>query len=324
MLLPTNSISQLIPAEIPQQRFVPAQIYQRATSIEDIELRRSFLWAHTILSFLFPGSSIPAGLLPKRTVHLSAGFVYVGNLLSNEFQDSITVSESFSFGAYALVNSYEKETFPSIFPMTIGDQIFPLVIQYGRVEPNGCPTHPPGGTGCCWAEDVSGKSTWSKGIVASRHVVSSYPIGTSISLSRSTTHSTPSSGNLAVIDACTIDAAIIQIDPFYWPTGLQPLSINSAIAPGKTVAQLNGQYTTVAGHVLRVFQYPNYFGNLFGQRVIADCHGVPGDSGTLLMDSKGDGLGMYMGTIPDGAGGSDGLYQDLKQVEDYFDLKLYY
>jgi hypothetical protein len=324
MLLPPNSISQLIPANPPEQRFVPVEIYERAASIEDFELQRSFLWAHTILRFLFPGNSIPAGLLPKRTVHLSAGFVFVGNQLSNELQRSITVTESFSFGAYALVNSDEKETRSTILPITIGEQVLPLVIQYGRVEPNGCPTHPPGGTGCCWAEDATGKATWSKGIVASRHVVSSYSVGSSITLSPSTTHSSPSSGSLAVIDACTIDAAIIQIDPFYWPTGLRRLSINNAIAPGSTVAQLNGQYTTAAGHVLRIFQYPTYFGNLFGQRVIADCHGIAGDSGTLLMDGTGDGPGIYMGTIPDGAGGRDGLYQDLKQVEDYFDLKLYY
>jgi hypothetical protein len=73
-----------------------------------------------------------------------------------------------------------------------------------------------------------------------------------------------------------------------------------------------------------VFQYPTYIGNLFGQRVIADCHGDPGDSGALLVErSSKEGVGIYMGTIPDGGGGNDGIFQCLYQASTYFQLYLY-
>lgn len=130
---------------------------------------------------------------------------------------------------------------------------------------------------------------------------------------------------LADIDECTIDAAVLEVLPSDWPSGLGRLSVARPAAPGQSVKFEDQTGATQSGTILRVFNYSTYIGNLFGQRVIADCHGVVGDSGSLLVDSTTkEAVGIYMGTIPDGAGGQDGMYQDLAQVESYFQLEFYY
>lgn len=89
------------------------------------------------------------------------------------------------------------------------------------------------------------------------------------------------------------------------------------ITPGSRV-EFGGRVSpNVSGSVLRTF-LSSYTGNLFGQRVIADCFGSPGDSGSLLRRTvSGKGVGLCIGDIPDGSGGKDGIYQGLNQVKDY-------
>jgi hypothetical protein len=129
---------------------------------------------------------------------------------------------------------------------------------------------------------------------------------------------------LAEIDECTIDAAVLSIQPSDWPAGLNKLHVSKASAPLQSVQFEDRSGTLQKGHILRVFNYTTYIGNLFGQRVIANCKGVGGDSGSLLLDSTtNEAVGIYMGTIPDGTGGKDGLFQEMAQVETYLSLELF-
>jgi len=324
MQLPPENTNGLIPEGQPAENLNDPITRELSNSIEDEELKRSYLWAHAILRRLFTNEylGIP-GVLPVRTSHVSAGFVHLEELTLGNNAPSYKVMGKFAFGAYALAYSADETKKQEVIPITVGNNVFPLVLNYGRINFHGCPTHPPGGTGCCWVQDATGKAKWTYGILASRHVVSSYSLGAGISLTPNSSYSIPVSGSLADIDAATIDAAIIKINSSDWPAGLGSLSINSVISPG-TKVQFKGAHTSVSGSVLRVFQFPNYYGNMFGQRIITDCYGIPGDSGTLLQDNSGRGLGIYMGDIPDGSGGYEGMYQDLKQVEHYFQLNLYF
>ena len=100
---------------------------------------------------------------------------------------------------------------------------------------------------------------------------------------------------LAEIDECTIDAAVLEIQPSDWPAGLNKLLVSKASAPGQQVQFEDRNGALKTGHILRVFIYTNYIGNLFGQRVIADCKGVAGDSGSLLLDpTTNEVVGIYI------------------------------
>ena len=100
--------------------------------------------------------------------------------------------------------------------------------------------------------------------------------------------------------------------------------IRTPAVPGLSVKFEGRNLKSQVGTVLRVFHYGTYAGTLFGQRVVADCHGSPGDSGALLQEMPGTaGVGIYMGTIPDGVGGRDGIFQDLSQAVSFYGLDLY-
>ena len=331
MRLPPEAIQALIPKEEPS--FIDPIRFSQTESISDGLLRNSYLWAYALLNgfgtglFFRPHFLSPRiyRRLPLRTVHLSAGFVYINPQTAERISSDFPISNSFVFGLYALATADDQDKLQEVIPIRYPGRTIPLVINYGRIGLHGCPPHPAGGMNSCWVENASGGTRWSKGILASRHVVSGYSLGSSINLTPSTAHFLPSSGKLADIDACTIDAAVIGIDPIDWPPGLRRLSVNRAIAPGTTTGAFTDSTGIItSGSVLRVIHNSTYYGNLIGQRVITDFYGKPGDSGTLLRDGAGDGMGIYIGDIPDGAGGKEGLFQDLYQAKHYFGLDLYY
>jgi hypothetical protein len=210
-----------------------------------------------------------------------------------------------------------------VIPLTVGNRVFPIVINYGLFKPHERPTHPENGTGSCWVENNDTNGSWENGILTCRHTLASIPPGSTIDLYPSAYHSIPTQGYLADIDICTIDAAIVGIANSDWPGNLSQLPICHAVAAGQSIS-FEGRNSKGNGTVLRTFQYSNYVGNLFGQRVFTDCVGLPGDSGSLFVDSDSrEGIGIYMGTVPDGAGGEEGICQHLFQAASYFGFSTY-
>jgi hypothetical protein len=328
MELPRGVIPELVPEDVPPPETVPPDALGLATRIVDPVLRRAYLWSNALTL---------AGLaaLPPGCTHFSSGFVYVqpGTLEASGW--ARRARESFLFGGYALVDS--EETHEGSLPQRIistgvGRREFPLVITFGQLEPDGCPPHPNVGNGAilgssaCWVRRKSNAqhAQWNDGVLTCRHVVKSLAQGQLVGLDASANHPSLASGRLGKMDGCTIDAAIIEIAVADWPPALTPLTIHPAISPGMTVqVQFSGRTRSAprSGSVLRTFQHPPYFSNLFGQRVITDFTGQPGDSGSLLTDTAaGKGIGLYMGKIPDGSGGWDGIYQDLHQAAMYFEF----
>jgi hypothetical protein len=249
-------------------------------------------------------------------VHASAGFIQLNPRVGLDYRSD-------AFGVYLLAGGNEGEQ--TVEFLHIGSLIFPVVINFGQVQLHGCPPNPPNASATCWVQNVGSYNSWQRGILTCRHAVKALSKGNSVALIPSNHHSQPSSSVLVEIDECTIDAAVLEIRAADWPSGLNRLHVSNPSAPGQPVQfeDRNGNFQT--GHVLRVFNYPTYYGNLFGQRVIGDCKGVAGDSGSLLTDLKTNkAVGIYMGDIPDGTGGRDGIFQDLSQVEAYFKLAFYY
>lgn len=324
MQLPREIIPELVPETEPPAGTVDPFALTLSGSIgaesEDIDaglLRRSYLWSIALINAGFQA-------LPHYCTHFSAGFVYVDPEAFDPYGWIARARESFLFGGYALVSRDEEDSGQRIESISVGGVQMPLVITPGRIELHGCPPHPLTDSAACWVRNIGTHSTWNQGILTCRHVVDHLALGDFISLDASGAHSSPSSGTLADIDECTIDAAIIEVGPTDWPSNLSPLLLHRPVAPSISV-RFAGRNTSTSGRVLRIFRYSSYPGNLFGQRVIADCLGIGGDSGSLLKAvSTGRGVGLYMGSIPDRGGGYEGMYQDLTQAAQYFDLDLFY
>jgi hypothetical protein len=318
MFLDPEIVGKLIPHGEPSPELVPEPARRLASALVDRpNQRRSYLWASALLNAGFQ-SAIP---VPSRFVHASAGFVSLPNFpLPPVLQH---FSAGIGFGVYILAERGEGQ--PAVQILSLGDQSFPVVTSFGEVALHGCPPHPVNAASTCWVRNLAASPSWTHGILTCRHAVRTLPMGTSVSLSSSVDHALPGSSTLADRDGCTIDAAVLEIDPSDWPSGLTRLSVARPSAPGQFVQFRDRSGTAHAGSILRVFNYNTYIGNLFGQRVIADCHAVAGDSGSFLSDTTtGDAVGIYMGTIPDGAGGYDGIFQDLAQVESFFELEVHY
>jgi len=317
MELRPQQIEWLIPSDYPPEQLVSSTQWELSLSLENELLRRSFLWANAIVSAGFQSMApVEPGLS-----HFSAGFVTASSeqLLGLDFPSAA----GFTFGAYVLIRGRELKS--SLQTLTVGDHRIPLVVNYGDFEHHGGPPHPVNGSGTCWVRNNSkGVHTWTSGILTCRHVINGLPLWTPITLEPSGEHNLPTSATLADFDEFTIDASILEVGESDWPNHILPMPIQRPAAPGQGVEFKDRNGSVQTGSVLRVFYFPTYAGNLFGQRVIADCYGTAGDSGSLLMVSGSrQGVGIYMGTIPDGQGGKEGIFQDLAQVQDYFELELY-
>jgi len=262
-------------------------------------------------------------VLPSKFTHFSAGFVWVREELRRELPNVSTLEGGFVFGGSVLIDEEGPQT---LAVLRVGEQVMPVAVNRGKFRPHGCPPHPAGGSGACWVEkNTLNPPFWQYGILTCRHVVTSAGVGASIPLTPSGTHPIPTSAVFAEETSCTIDAAILEVPVSDWPAGLTRLPIMAPATPGQAIELVDHSGVAKTGRVLHVLHFSNYVGNLLGQRVVADVHGVPGDSGSLIIASPGgEGVGIYMGDIPDGSGfGYDGMYQDLSQAAAYFEFDPY-
>ena len=320
MQIEHDSWMSLVPEGHPPAELLPPEALALAANLEDQPiLLRSYLWATAVIHAGFR-SRIP---LPPRFVHFSAGFIALpGDDNDSPGRGAKASAPRFAFGGHVVIRSRRERL--EFRALDVGQITVPVVVVHGNFELHGCPPHPSGGSATCWAESSSAGSPWQKGILTCRHIVARQQIGSNVSLTPSTSHSTPASATLADIDECTIDAAVLAVGSSDWPTGLSPMLIRTPAVPGLSVKFEGRNLKSQVGTVLRVFHYGTYAGTLFGQRVVADCHGSPGDSGALLQEMPGTaGVGIYMGTIPDGVGGRDGIFQDLSQAVSFYGLDLY-
>ena len=320
MRLPDEGVPRLIPEfEFPPEIAVPPPILELANTLNDQALfQRSYLWSNAINVWGLQA-------LPEFASQLSAGFVYVNPEVLSEYPEwRERAYESFLFGASVLVDEPQEYPIQRIEPLDVAGRRFPMVITKGAVDESGTPTHPQNGTATCWVKSKSPNANWNYGILTCRHVYSTTAIGSQVNLLPNPFYAAPTSGYLVKKDRCTIDAAIIKIDQSDWPNGLKPLPILQPTVPGQNTFSFDGRMSSSQGKVLRVFTDPRYFGSLFGQRIITDFYGVKGDSGALLFEmASGAGSGIKIGSIPDGAGGHEGIFQDLNQAACYFKVDLF-
>ncbi|HEV2740474.1 MAG TPA: hypothetical protein VGU66_18080 [Candidatus Elarobacter sp.] len=259
----------------------------------------------------------------SRTLDVSAGFVFAPEAGSSAFSYG-----PWCFGVVIHCDAAEGAiTGPINFGTTAAfGSVFPVFLINAPVEQHVLPaiTWPASGSCSLWVTP-RGTRRWGEGLLTARHVVEKNfdavdvtPVGGS-AVTTSTVEYT----------ACTIDAAVVDASGVGWPTGVSPVtivgSVASPVACGATI-QLEGKNTTATGSILRIHQDVLFVGTLFGQRIITDVHGVPGDSGGVIrvLPSR-EPCGAYLGSFFSAGEGTPkhGIAQSLYQAIEYFELNAF-
>lgn len=315
MRFPPELIHVLVPTGMTPSQSRDAEALAAWNAINSSFLR-SYLWGNAIADAYLSGE------IPLKIYHFSTGFVHIPEYLQRDLP-AVKIESSFAFGGYVLVPGNSNDG-ARVQTIRIADHTFPIIIHSGNIELHSSLPNPSGGTSACWVKSTATSATWNDGILTCRHNVSSLGIGSPLSLVTTAKYTRPSRGIIVGMDQCTIDAAIVGIGSADFPSHVHKIqAINSQ--RGLSV-EFNGCATGLhSGLVLRVNQMNNYFGNLFGHRVVIDCYGTYGDSGAFVKTTSlpDEGVGIYMGSIPDGSGGSEGLCQSLMQVRDFFKVDFY-
>ncbi|WP_212003074.1 hypothetical protein [Chitinophaga sp. HK235] len=338
MQLPENVVSQLIPEGLPDGDLYPPEKFDNfpgeypdeeiPSARQPSDNYRSYRWAQAILKeVLSQRESISGSHLGWSDV--SAGFIYEG---SSDYPSRYKIQDGWTFGACILIKDHVIGDWLTINHINVSGKTFPVIFKFGQISLHSIPPNPGSGSSACWVKNASPHTNkkWGYGILTCRHVVNGIQLAQVVTLTPSKVYARPQSGTLADQDPLCIDAAIIEFPKNDWPAGLVQMNIpNPAgrhpIAPGMPISCYfkNG---TSNGSILRIFQNQPYFGNLIANRVIIDVYGAPGDSGSLVSHNKHnkvDGVGVYMGKIPDGRGGWEGICQDMWQVMKYFDISFH-
>jgi hypothetical protein len=207
---------------------------------------------------------------------------------------------------------------------------FPIILTHSRFTGHALPTvdaTSTKGSCSCWVKySGSTPAPWIRGLFTARHVVEHLSIGDPVTLNSSRSSY---NGTVADYGACTVDAAVIGVDPADWPSGMSQVArvgpYSTPMAPGLAV-ELEGRVTTQrsTGKVVSHHPLPGYWGSMMGQRIVIDRCGQSGDSGGCVDQvSNGQTVGIYMGEIDDGSGGKHGLAQDLRQACVYLEADVY-
>jgi hypothetical protein len=273
--------------------------------------------------------------LPGRTWLVTFGFIPLSPGLAEQMGRSFPRSNQFTFGVSVFEHG-AGDAMPNgrtqrvVSELVVNEKLFPVVVttsRFTRHAPPSVDATSTKGSCACWIS-YSGSATpapWTNGLFTARHVVEHLTCGDQVTLDAA---GSPYLGTVADYGACTVDAAVIEVDQNDWPSGLakvsSPARYKTPIAPGLSVG-LTGRMTSsrLAGAVVSHHPLPGYWGSMMGQRVVVDITGSAGDSGGWTDAPNGDGVGIYMGEIDDGTGGKYGLAQDLYQACVYLEADIY-
>jgi len=193
--------------------------------------------------------------------------------------------------------------------------VFPVFIRQAQWEFHVHPLHPANGTAACWAR--SRKPTLKKklGLLTAKHVVGARVLGNAVQL-------TEGFGTLADLAPEGIDAALIQVPKARMPDHVDTLSSQNLIAQWTDV-EVHGRASGVIR--TKVVEVTSSRGSLHYSiplRIFLATPGQPGDSGSLVLNDKGEGIGIYMGSVTSPMNQQEGFCQHLGQAADALSLDL--
>lgn len=177
------------------------------------------------------------------------------------------------------------------------------------------PPNPTMGTATCWAQSRRPRLKNKPALLTAKHVIVNTTIGSAVPLA---------SGRGTLLDLAPegIDAALVRVSKSIWPDSLKQLSCQKYVAQWTDV----DVFTTSGGFSTKITEVSSGRGSLdpsIPLRVFLANHGQSGDSGSLVLDNSGNGVGLYMGEMTTQANLQEGLCQHLGQVEESMSVDLF-
>jgi len=231
--------------------------------------------------------------------------------------------EDFSFGV--IINACPMPgTNDEVLSLKCNNEIFPVFIRRSFVILQASPSiNPLRGAACCWVKSNRTSERNGEGFLTARHVLPDNLIagqyGSYVDLDKGKEIG-------KVIDLCFdgLDSALVAPDN------------NSLFAPGNKIETLKhiAAWTDVTVHGLvsgNIQTKITSVGDLRGLytswlqpiRLMLNDYGQPGDSGSIVTDNNGKGVGMYTGKVNDWRGLTEGIAVLLAQIEYNMDIELF-
>jgi hypothetical protein len=200
--------------------------------------------------------------------------------------------------------------------VSVDDQSFSVIVRPANWRLHAPTVHPALGTSTCWAKSRRPTLKSKSGILTAKHVVGKPAIGSAVPL-------TSGHGTLLDLAPEGIDAALVQVPSSNWPGSPGTLNCQKFVAQWSDVDVYSpsGQFST------KVTEVSSGRGTLdpsIPLRIFLANPGQSGDSGALVMDSAGRGIGLYMGEVTTPANLQEGFCQHLGQVESSMAVDLFH
>lgn len=302
MALSSQEVSKFLPSYLPQNR-IPIAIQNVLKSIDPLQ-------GHVIGWIFVLAQEFQRLALWKEI----PGFRFVTYGLADPKWEGV----EFAVLAYArrMTNVSDKPR-----EITVDERVFHVFIRRPFENYHYPIVHPSNGRSACWA---ASPKVSQQAVLTAKHVLSSIlqhdpQIGDKVPMKRG---ASTIQGTVVDLGPDGIDAALVEppnsssiltgnaINPLTFVTPWMDVIINAAAGP------INTKVTSVTDTrgILR--------SSLLPARVILADAGFPGDSGSLVNDPQGNGIGIYIGELTDPACRTEGISQHLGQVVDLMQLQL--
>jgi hypothetical protein len=215
-----------------------------------------------------------------------------------------------------LDDSLSAESEPA-FAVKVGNLIFPVFVRPARWEFHQLPqVHPANGSAACWARSLKAGLRKKVGLLTAKHVVGQRILGNPVPLTKGL-------GKLLDVAPEGIDAALIQVPRAQLPPHLHAFSAQTHIAQWIDVQVYGRESGVFQTKVIEVTPSRGSLHYTIPLRVFLANPGKPGDSGSLVLNANGEGVGIYMGSVTSLANDQvEGFCQHLKQAAETLALEL--
>lgn len=193
--------------------------------------------------------------------------------------------------------------------------LFPVFIRQAQWEFHSRPVHPANGTAACWARSRKPALKKKLGLLTAKHVVGPRVLGNAVLL-------TQGFGTLADLAPEGIDAALIQVPKSISPHSTSPLPCQNLIAQWTDVEVRGRESGVIRTKVVEVTSSRGSLHYSIPLRIFLATPGQPGDSGSLVVNEKREGIGIYMGSVTSPTNQQEGFCQHLGQAADALSLDL--
>jgi hypothetical protein len=242
------------------------------------------------------------------------------------FADPEAEEDAFGVIAYVALSFHEPRDRKVPDRLEVNGESFPIIFRqaewhlHSKLLPYFESVHPADGTSTCWA--MSNRLPKRElAILTAKHVVGKKPVGSSIPL-KSSEPSLRGHGTLLDVAPDGIDAAIIGVPRSLARLDGGPLEWQKFIAQWTDVEV----YSTSGTFSTKITEVNSGRGTLDSSiplRIFLATPGQAGDSGALVLDYAGRGVGLYMGSITTPANVQEGFCQHLGQAAESLDLDLF-